>query len=635
MEDKPVDACSGPWWHYPPLRNALIAGMIAGLGLLLYRLGFISRDVEILVYLIAIPLGGHHWAREGVGELIDEREIGIEILMLFATLGAILLGLWDEAAALVVLYAAAEGLEEYTYSHTRTAIRALLDLVPREARLLRDGKETLVPAERLEPGDQFVIRPGETLVTDGVIIEGESSLDEATITGEALPVDKGPGDPVYASSINQQGALVVGATRAFSDNSLARIIDLVERAQSQKGRAQQWIERFGRRYSPLVLLSALLLILIPWFMGLEMATWLQRSVVLLVAAAPCALIMSIPVAMAASIGAAGKRGILIKGGVHLEHLSRIRTIAFDKTGTLTRGQAKVTDVIPIGTERTRLLAIAAGLEGYSEHPLARRIVAYVQQHDIEPITTTGFLSLPGNGVQARIAGEPWFIGNPALFRKMGSLDEKLDTRIQALRLQGKTVLLLGNANAIAGIIALQDSLREGMEDIVQHLKAEGLRLVMLTGDNIASARDIAERLAIDEVRASLQPEDKVTEIRRLQDMYGPVLMIGDGVNDAPALAAADCSIAMGAAGSDAAIEAADVALMADDLAKVLEVIRISRKAMRISRQNIIFAIAVLTILIPTAVAGMIGITLAVIIHEASELLAVANGLRAGTVDPDR
>ncbi len=491
-----------------------------------------------------------------------------------------------------------------------------------------------MPAGQLKPGDQFVIRPGETLVTDGIIIEGGSSLDESTITGEALPVDKGPGDPVYASSINQQGALVVEATRSFSDNSLARIIDLVERAQSQKGHAQQWIERFGRRYSPLVLLTALLFILIPWLLGLDMDAWPQRAVVLLVAAAPCALIMSIPVAMAASIGAAGRQGILIKGGVHLEHLSRIRTIAFDKTGTLTRGQPEVTDVIPIDFELSRLLASAAGLERYSEHPLAGKIRKYVREEGIDPLPTADFKSLPGNGVQARIDSDTWFIGNPDLFREMGMLDSSLDTRIQSLHLLGKTVVLVGNSDRIVGIIALQDSLRDGTEAIVRCLKADGLRLVMLTGDHIASARAIADRLAIDEVRTGLKPDEKVAEIRRLQEQCGPVLMIGDGVNDAPALATADCSIAMGAAGSDAAIEAADIALMGDDLAKVREALLFGRKSARISRQNIVFAITKLLFLIPAAVGNMISITLAVIIHEASELLAVANGLRARSIEPD-
>ncbi len=305
------DGFDGPWWRYPPLRNALISGLIAGTGFVLAHLGMIPESVENVFYWIAIPLGGWHWTREGIEKLVEEREVGIEILMIAATAGSGLLGLWDEAAALVFLYGAAEGTEEYTYARTRHAIRALLDLAPKEARVLRDGKETTVPAESLKPGDVFIVRPGEAIPTDGIIKSGASSLDESPVTGESIPVDKGPGMKVFAASINKQGALTIEATAAFADNTLSKIIHMVEEAQERKGKAQQWIERFGRRYSPAVLAASALLLLLPWLLGLAWETWSLRAVVLLVAAAPCALIMSMPVAMAAGIGAAGKRGILI------------------------------------------------------------------------------------------------------------------------------------------------------------------------------------------------------------------------------------------------------------------------------------------------------------------------------------
>jgi len=365
---------TGPWWGFPPLRNALVAGALALPAFILARMGQIDVTLETWIYWVAIPVGAWYWAREGVEELVREHEVGISMLMIAATTGSGILGLWEEAAALVVLYGAAEGIEEFTFARTRTAIRALLDLAPKEARVLRDGTEVMVPAGELRPGDYFMVRPGESLPTDGIISEGESSLDESPVTGESVPVDKGPGDTVFAASLNGQGALTIKVTAAFADNTLSRIIHLVEEAQDQKGRAQQWMERFGRRYSPAVLVSAFVMVLIAMFGGVGMDGLYERAVVLLVAAAPCALIISLPIAMAAGIAGAGKRGILIKGGAHLEHLGVIKTIAFDKTGTLTHGRPRVTDVRVLQGDEDDLLQRVAGLEQYSEHPLARAIV---------------------------------------------------------------------------------------------------------------------------------------------------------------------------------------------------------------------------------------------------------------------
>ena len=361
----------GAWWLYPPLRNALLAGAFALAGFVLAHLGLVEEVVENTLYAVALPLGAYHWAREGLAELLREREIGIEILMLAATVGCGIFGLWDEAAALVVLYGAAEGLEQYTFARARHAIRGLLDLAPKQARILRDGVESLVDAGELRPGDHFVVQPGESVATDGTIVEGATSLDESTITGESVPVDKGPGDRVFAASLNGQGAITVLASAAFADNTLSKIIHLVEVAQEQKGRAQAWIERFGRRYSPGVLVAAALLLLVPWILGLPAGDWARRAVVLLVAGAPCALVISLPIAMAAGISAAGRAGILIKGGAHLEHLAAIQTVAFDKTGTLTHGRPQVTDIVTPDGAGDRVLALAAALERKSEHPLAR------------------------------------------------------------------------------------------------------------------------------------------------------------------------------------------------------------------------------------------------------------------------
>ncbi len=621
------DDYEGPWWGFPPLRNALVAGIVALAGFLLARAGLIPPSWENPFYWLAIPLGAWYWAQEGVEELIEDHEVGISMLMIAATFGAGVLGLWEEAAALVVLYGAAEGIEEYTFARTRRAIRALLDLAPKEARLLRDGEEVVVPAAELRPGDRFLVRPGEAIATDGVILEGESSLDESPVTGESVPVDKGPGDPVFAASINGQGALTIEVTAAFQDNTLSRIIHLVEEAQEQKGRAQAWMERFGRRYSPSVLVAALAMLLLPLVTDQGLSFWAERAVVLLVAAAPCALVISLPIAMAAGISGAGRRGILIKGGAHLEHLGVIRTIAFDKTGTLTHGRPEITDLHAVDGDEEGLLRMAAAVEQASEHPLARAIVKGAEEAGLEPPASNGFQALTSAGARAEVAGERWFVGKPALFAQQGVDPSPLSEMARRLEEEGKTVILVGTDDSLKGLIALQDTLRENVREVIAGLHRLGIRTVMLTGDNEGTARRIAAEAGIDDVRAGLHPDDKVTAVRELMQ-EGPVLMVGDGVNDAPALAAATCGVAMGAAGTDAAIEAADIALMADDLAKLEEAMRLGRKARRVSAQNIVFALIVLAILIPAGVSGAISIAVAVLAHEASELLAVANGLRA-------
>lgn len=618
---------TGPWWQYPELRNALLAGLLAAVAFVLAHLGFISDRTERALYLIAIPLGGYHWGWEALETLICERAIGIDFLMLAATVGSAVLGLWDEAAFLVFLYGSAEGLEEYAYARTRSAIRALLDLAPKEAHVLRNGDEVTIPAESIKVGDRFLIRPGETLPTDGLIRLGSSSLDESAITGESIPVDKGPGMKVFAGSLNRHGLLEVEATASFQDNTLAKIIHLVEDAQERKGAAQQWIERFGRSYSPLVLLTSLGFLVVPGLLGLPVAEWAMRAVVLLVAAAPCALVMSTPVATAAAIGSAGKRGILIKGGVHLEHLGRVRAVAFDKTGTLTYGRPVVTDIIPFTGSEEDLLALAAGLEYGSEHPLARAVVDRARAAQIVPVEVRAFQALMGAGATAVIGDQSWYVGSPDLFQQLGVDLSTIEDHVRALQADGKTVVLIGNQQTLRGLVVLQDRIREGMHEVITSLHAMGVRVVMLTGDNARTANSVVQALGIDSYLADLKPEDKVRAVNDLEARYGAVLMVGDGINDAPALAAASCGVAMGAAGTDAAIEAADVVLMADDLSKVGEALRLGTKARRIGTENIAFSITLLAVLIPLAVGGFLSVALAVLLHEVSELIAVVNGLR--------
>ena len=632
-KEREEDHFEGPWWRYPPIRNALTAGVLLALGFALSRLELLPTWAELTLYSAAILIGAYYWAKEGAEELIKEREIGIEVLMAAATIGAAILGAWEEAAFLVFLYASAEGVESYTFDRTRSAIRALLDLAPKEAVLLRNGQEVVVPARELMPGDIFLVKPGESFATDGIVREGTSSVDESPITGESMPVEKKFGSQVFAASINKQGALKVEATKSFEDNTLSKIIRLVAEAQERKSRAQLFIERFGRRYSPAILVGAVLLLALPPLFGAEFRVWAVRAVVLLVAAAPCALVMSTPVAVAAAIGRAGRSGVLIKGGMYLEALGTARVVALDKTGTLTRGRPQVTDVFSFDkASQEEVLRAAASIEHLSEHPLAMAVVSRAHEQGLNLQEAHSFAAIAGAGAKANLDGKEIFVGSPSLFHEACLADNHISEKISELESEGKTTVLVGALNCPTGIIALRDEVRPEAEQAVLNLRQIGItKLVMLTGDNQRTAQAIAKQLGIDEVYAQLKPEDKVRIVRELEERFGRVIMVGDGVNDAPVLAASSVGIAMGTVGTDAAIEAADVALMADDLQKVTYAIKVGRKSQMLSRQNIGFSMLVLAALIPMAVLGLIGIALAVVAHEGSELIAIANGLRAGMV----
>ncbi|MEI2578087.1 heavy metal translocating P-type ATPase [Scytonema sp. PRP1] len=621
-----VEGFSGPWYTFPPIRNALIAGALLVTGWLVSQFN-VPVYVSNSIFGFAILIGAYYWAREGWEEFIKEREVGIEALMVFATLGAVILGQWFEAAFLVFLYAGAESIEEYTFARTRTAIRALLDLVPETAALLTDTGEVRIPAKELKIDNVFLVRPGERIPTDGEIVEGASSIDEAAVTGESVPVEKAVGDKVFAGTINTTGVLKVRATTSFASNSLQKIIQTVEEAQGVKSSAQRWIDRFGRRYSPSVLVVALLLVVIPFLIKANFTTWAVRAVVLLVAAAPCALVISTPVAISAAIGRSGREGVLIKGGIHLENLARVRVVAFDKTGTLTRGKPVVTNVLSTTNETTSLMRNAASIEHLSEHPLAKAIVEKAQAEGVAIAEVRNFQSLIGAGAKAEIDRQMIYVGSPGLFQQLGVPLERLETEIERLQAEGKTVVLAGTEDRIQGLFAIRDEPRPEAKRAIQQLHKMQVKVAMLTGDNARTAKAIAAELGIDEVRADLKPDDKVKAIQELEQQYGSVAMTGDGINDAPALATATVGLAMGSAGTDAAIEAADIALMGDDPSRVAYALKLAKASQQISFQNIVFSILVLAVLIPGALLGLLGITTAVFAHEASELLAIANGLR--------
>src|SRR3990172_3002140 len=616
----------GPWYAHPQMRNALLAGLLAGAAFTLAHTRIISGSAEIELYAIAILLGGYHWSREGIEELVKHRRLGIDILMMAAAVGAAVLGMWDEAAFLVFLYATAEALEESTYARTRASIRKLLDLAPRDARVLRGGQEVTVLAEQIRVGDIFVVRPGESVATDGIILEGRSSINEASVTGESTPVEKKEGMAVLAATLNQEGVLKIRALAAFDDNTLSKMIHLVEQAQDQKGKAQVFIEKFGNRYSPLVFLAATLIAFVPALLGLPAAEWATRAVVLLVAAAPCSLVMSTPVGTAAGISKAGRSGVLIKGAIHLENLGRVRVVDVKKTGTLTRGEPVVTDIISLNGSESKVLDLAYSVETNSEHPLAKAIVRKGEQAGARLLKVAEFSALPGYGAKAMVEDSVVYVGKQALFQKLGH-ETASTTHIDALQRQGKTVMLVGTDNRVHGVIAIKDTPRAGAREVITGFHDMGLKVAMLTGDNELTARAIADELGIDDVRSDLKPEAKVAALQDLQRKYGLAAMVGDGVNDAPALASATVGIAMGTAGADAAIEAADVALIGDDLSKVGFAIDLGKRSRRIGRQNIVFSVLLLAVLIPSALLGALSVAAAVLVHEPSEILAVANGLR--------
>jgi len=617
-----------PPWRNPQVVTSATSGLLLAIGFFGSQLGLVPLP-ETGLYILAVIIGGWYFGREAIEELVKEREIGIELLMSTAAIVAGLMGQWAEAAMLVFLYSISEAAEGYTEERTRHAIRTLMDLAPKTALVVRDGKEMRIPVEQLEVGDRFIVHPGEAVATDGEIIEGRSSLNQAPVTGESVPVEKAMGDTVFSATLNGEGALTVRVTKTTADNTLARIIQLVEEAQANKGRSQRFIERFGRRYSPAVLGVGILLALVPALMGLDWQEWLTRATVFIVAAAPCALVISIPITLVAAIGTAGRKGILIKGGVHLENLAKVRVVALDKTGTLTLGKPRVTEIVPLNGQReSDVLRVAAALEARSQHPLARAVLDRAAEQDIEAAPAEDFQSLTGAGATGVINTRHFFIGSPALFAEKQVELSDAEARIEDLQAAGNTVVVIGTRQEALGLIAIADPLRQEAADAIAGLRRAGIhKVIMLTGDNLRTAQAIAAQVGVDEVFAELKPEDKTRKVQALDQQYGRVAMVGDGVNDAPALAAAHVGIAMGAAGTDVALETADVALMADDLSRLPYLIRFSHRNWGVIRQNLALSVVVIGSLIVGAVSGEFSLPVAVLAHEVSEFVVIASGLR--------
>jgi len=576
----------------------------------------------------AAVAGGVFPARRAMAA-IRARTLDINTLMVVAVAGALVLGEWLEAAAVVFLFAVAQWLELRTMERARQAIRALIDLSPREAVVRRDGVESRLPVDSIRVGDEILVRPGDKVPLDGVVAAGHSDVNEAPLTGESMPVDKSPGDDLFAGTINGRGALDVRVTRHVRDTRLARIIHLVETAQASRAPVQAFVDRFARVYTPAVLALAVVIAVVPPFaFGGDAAAWVYRALVLLVISCPCALVISTPVSIVAALSAAARNGVLIKGGAHLERLAAVRVVAFDKTGTLTRGELRVTGVQALDSISSGdILRYAAAVEARSEHPVARAIVAHARDRRIAIPAATRFASVPGMGAEAEVDGVRIAVGSERLFlTRQTPLPPALDR--ERARHDGQSLIVVSVNGAVAGAVAVADRPRETAREAIDLLREHGVhRVAMLTGDHERSAARVAEELHLDECHAGLLPEQKHGLVRSLASRHGPVLMVGDGINDAPALAAADVGIAMGAAGSDAALESADVALMSDELLRVPYAIRLARATLRNVRTNVAISLALKAAFLVMAVTGTATLWMAVLADTGASVIVVGNALR--------
>jgi Cd2+/Zn2+-exporting ATPase len=577
------------------------------------------------ILLAAVLVGSVFPARRAWSSL-RAGKLDINALMVIAVTGAVFLGKWEEAAMVVFLFAVAQWLESRSVERARAAIRSLLDLTPAEARIADGLGERMLPIARVVPGQRMLVRPGERVALDGTVLDGRSEVNQAPITGESVPVDKTPGDEVFAGTINGHGSLLVTVTRRGDDTTLARIIHLVEEAQARRAPIQQFIERFAAWYTPAVIVAAAAMVVVPALMGLPADTWIYRSLVVLVVACPCALVISTPVSMVSALAGAARRGVLIKGGASLERLAGVSAVAFDKTGTLTRGEVSVGAAEPLdGIESRELLRLAAAVEQQSEHPIAQAIVAAAQADGVRLPLAANVRALPGLGVEGDVEGHRILCAAPRYFN--GALSTEGVALSQRLTTAGWSPVVVTRNRQPIGVIGVSDRERDDAAAAVAELRRHGVtRVAMLTGDTAPSARAVAARVGVDDVRAELLPADKVDAVATLR-RAGAVAMIGDGINDAPALAAADVGIVMGAIGSDAAIETADVALMTDDLSRVSWAIRLSRATMRNVRANVAIALVLKGAFVVAAAAGVATLWMAVLADTGASVIVLANALR--------
>ncbi|TSA22127.1 cadmium-translocating P-type ATPase [bacterium] len=612
------------------LTSTVLSGIlfVIGMAVQLFTSPGVTADAFFLLTLLA---GGWHMALKAFKAM---RSFALEMnsLMIVASLGAVIIGQYAEGAAVILLFSVSLLLESASTERTRSAIRSLMKLAPASGTVLRGSTEHTVPLEEIRIGETVIVRPGERIPVDGRVLKGASSVDEAAITGEPFPSPKSSGDVVYAGTFNQLGVLFIDVTRQSSDSTIARIMHLVEEAQNKKAPSQTAVERFAQYYTPAVFILAICVALIPpLFFGALFADWFYRSLVLLVIACPCALVISTPVTLASAITNAARNGILIKGGKHLELLGGLRAIAFDKTGTLTQGRASVSEIVSLNSLSEReILRIAAAAELHSEHHLAEALLRKAKESGIQltDMQTEDFSSVTGKGIRTRVDGRTYIIGNHLFMEELGVCSPLVEEKLAQLEASGKTVVLLSDEKSVLGLISISDEIRSEGRETIRELREQGIaRVALLTGDNQGTARAVAEQLGVDEVQAELLPDGKLRAIEALRKRYGPVGMVGDGINDAPALASADVGIVMGGAGSDIALETGDVVLLSDNIEKIPHAIALGKKAIRIIWQNISIALLTKSVFLVLGVFGWTSLWLAILADDGAALVVILNALR--------
>ena len=598
------------------------------------RLG-ITEPALLALNLVSYVAGGFYGVRTAVNSL-REGEIDVDMLMVLAALGAAIIGLWHEGAVLLFLFSLSNVLQEYAFGRSRSAIRSLFTLYPEVAKVKRGDEIIELKIDEIALGDTVLIAPGERIPVDGEVITGSSAVDESPITGESIPVDKSIGAAVFAGTLNEQGFLDVRALRSAEQTTLSRIIRLVEEAQGSKAPTERFLDRFEQTYAKLIIFGVLLFIIIPPALGLaDFQSNFYRAMVLMTVASPCALVISVPSAFISAIASAARGGVLFKGGASLEQLAAIKVIAFDKTGTLTVGKPRVTDLaLGAGTNKTELLRTAASVESRSEHPLAKAIVDYAEQKSVSLVPPQEFTAVAGQGVHARLDGIPVRVGRLSQLVDHAAMPADLKRAHTALENDGKTVVAVLRDTQWLGLIALADETRPESALLVSELTRRGIKVAMLTGDNQPVAESIARHSGIEQVYAELLPHEKADVIRQLQRDYGAVAMVGDGINDAPALAVADIGIAMGGGGTDVALETSDIVLMGDRLERLVDALRLSKRARQVVWQNIAFSLAVIAVLILGVFVVELPLPVGVLGHEGSTVIVVLNGLLSLLVLPE-
>ena len=583
------------------------------------------------LYILAIIIGGFDLFKEGFSDLI-KLDFSMESLMTIAIIGAAFIGEWAEGSIVVILFAISEALERFSMDKARQSIRSLMDIAPKEALIRRNNVEQLVSVDKIDIDDIMIIKPGQKIAMDGLVINGYSSVNQAAITGESVPVEKQLDDEVFAGTLNEEGVLEVKVTKKVTDTTIAKIIHLVEEAQGERAPAQAFVDKFAKYYTPFIIIMALLIVVVPpLFFGGDWNKWLYQGLSILVVGCPCSLVISTPVSIVSAIGNAAKNGVLVKGGVYLEEIGHLRAIAFDKTGTLTKGKPVVTDFIATSSETDiNYLSIISSLESLSQHPLASAILNEADKTNVDykSIQIEDFQSITGKGLTGIHQNIRYYIGSPKLFSASVIEETAVKVQYRQFQEQGKTAMYFGTDEQILGVIAVADEVRDSSAAVISELHKLSIEhTIMLTGDNTKTAESIGKQLGVTEIKGDLMPQEKLDSIKALRTTYNKVAMVGDGINDAPALAASTVGIAMGGAGTDTALETADVALMGDDLQKLPFIVRLSRQTLKVIKQNITFSLGIKLLALLLVIPGWLTLWIAIVADMGATLLVTLNGLR--------